>query len=55
MSETLSITRADDPVTCANYAIDNNLMEKSGWMRFKRLAKREKKILILTNQAKLRF
>ena len=37
-----------------SYARDNNLLNEPGWTRFKRLAKREKKLLRLTNQAKLR-
>ena len=53
-SEPLSIIGADDPVTCANYAKDNNLLDTLGWTFFKRLAKREKKLLRITNQAKLR-
>ena len=43
--EPLSIIGADDPVTCANYARDNYLLDTPGWTRFKRLAKREKKLL----------
>ena len=44
-SEPLSIIGADDR--------DNALLDELGWTRFKRLAKREKKLLRLTNQAKL--
>ena len=53
-SEPLSIIAADDPVTCAIYARDNNLLELPGWKRFKRLAKRQKKLFRMANQAKLR-
>ena len=53
-SEPLSIIGADDPVTCAIYARENKLLDKPGWKRFSRLAKREKKLLRLQNQAKLR-
>ena len=53
-SEPLSIIAADDPVTCAIYARDNNLLELDGWKRFKRLAKRQKKLFRMANQAKLR-
>ena len=35
-SEPLSIIAKDDPVTCANYARDNNFLDKAGWTRFKR-------------------
>jgi len=53
-SEPLNIIAADDPITCAIYAKDNNLLELDGWKRFKRLAKRAKKFLRCINQAKLR-
>ncbi|CAJ1938442.1 unnamed protein product [Cylindrotheca closterium] len=52
--EPLSIIGADDPVACAIYARDNNLLETPGWKRFKSIAKREKKLLRMINQAKLR-
>ena len=51
--EPLHIIAADDPVSCAIYAKDNNLLNEPGWKQFKRLAKRQKKLLRLTNQAKL--
>ena len=53
-SEPLSVIGADDPVTCAIYADENNLLDKPGWQRFRRLAKRKKKMLRMLNQAKLR-
>ena len=53
-TEPLSIIAADDPVTCAVYAKEKNLLELSGWKRFKSIAKREKKLLRMVNQAKLR-
>ena len=53
-SEPLSIVAADDPVTCAIYAKENNLLEAPGWKHFKPIAKREKKLLRMVNQAKLR-
>ena len=46
---------ADDPVTYAIYTRDNNLLDKAGWKRFAHLAKREKKLLRLQNQAKPRL
>ncbi len=52
-SEPLSIIAADDPVTCAIYARDNNLLETDGWKWFKAIAKRDKKLLRMVNQAKL--
>ena len=51
--EPLNLIAADDPVTCAIYAKENNLLEKEGWKRFKRIAKRQKKLIRLMNQAKL--
>ncbi len=53
-SEPLSVIAADDPVTCAIYARDAGLLDEPGWKRFKRIAAREKKMLRMVNQAKLR-
>ena len=53
-TEPLSIVAADDPVTCALYAKEKNLLEAPGWKRFKSIARREKKLLRMVNQAKLR-
>ncbi|CAJ1964462.1 unnamed protein product [Cylindrotheca closterium] len=50
----LSIIGADDPVACAIYARENNLLGLPGWKRFRSIAKKEKKLLRLINQAKLR-
>jgi hypothetical protein len=50
----LSIIAADDPVTCALYAKENNLLHQDGWKRFKHLANRKGKLLHMANQAKLR-
>ena len=50
----LSTIAADDPVTCAIYARENNLLELPGWKRFKGIAKRQKKMFRMANQAKLR-
>ena len=38
-TEPLAIIAADDPVTCAIYARDNNLLDLAGWKRFKGIAK----------------
>ena len=38
-TEPLQIIAADDPVTCAIYARDNNLLGLPGWKRFKSIAK----------------
>ena len=53
-AEPLHLIAADDPVTCAIYARDNDLLDLPGWKRFKWIAKREKMLLQMTNQAKLR-
>jgi hypothetical protein len=53
-SEPLAIIAADDPVTCAIYARDNDLLTHVGWKRFKSIARRQKKMFRMANQAKLR-
>jgi hypothetical protein len=40
-SEPLSIVAADDPVSCAIYARDNNLLEIDEWKRFWGIAKHQ--------------
>jgi len=52
--EPLSAIAADDPVTCAIYARDNDLLHLDGWKRFKNIASRQKKMFRMANQAKLR-
>ena len=51
--EPLRIIAASDPVTCAIYAKNNQLLHLDGWARFKRLASRQKKLLRLAHQARL--
>ena len=51
--EPLDMIASDDPVTCAEYAMKHNLLDTSGWKRFKRYAKNEKKLNRMINQAKL--
>ena len=53
-AEPLQVIAADDPVTCAIYAKDNNLLNTPGWKHFKPLARHQKKFTRLINQAKLR-
>ena len=53
-SEPLSLIAADDPVTCAIYARDNDLLGCDGWKRFRRVASRQKQLFRAANQAKLR-
>jgi hypothetical protein len=50
----LKTIEADDPVTCAEYARENNLLNLDGWKQFRRLAKSEKKLKRMINQAKLK-
>ena len=40
--EPLSITTADDSVTCATYTKENDLLALEGWHRFKNLAKKDR-------------
>ena len=40
--EPLSILAADDPVTCATYAKENDLLHIEGWKRLRDLARRDK-------------
>ena len=52
-SEPLKEFAADDPVSCAIYAKDNDLLELDGWKRFNSIARRHKKYVRMVNQAKL--
>jgi Reverse transcriptase (RNA-dependent DNA polymerase) len=52
--EPLSVIARDDPIMCAIYARDNNLLELEGRRQFKGIANRELKFRRLVNQAKLR-
>ena len=52
--EPLSIIAKSDPISCAIYAKDNNLLHLDGWKGFARLARRQKKMLRMANQAKLK-
>jgi hypothetical protein len=45
---------ANDPVTCAIYAKDNNLLDVPNWKRFKSIARRQQHVFRMANQAKLR-
>ena len=51
--EPLAIIGKDDPVTCAICARENDLLNMPGWQRFKGIAKRQKKLFCMANQAKL--
>jgi hypothetical protein len=53
-NEPLKIIAADDPVSCAIYARENDLLDKPGWKRLKQIAKQAKTFTRMVNQAKLR-
>ena len=53
-TEPLHILAADDPVTCALYAKEKNLLDIEGWKRFRGIAKRQKQLTRMINQSKLR-
>ena len=52
--EPLSIIAADDPVTCATYAKENDLLALEGWRRFRSLAKKDKVLARAIKQSKIR-
>ena len=52
--EPLSVLAADDPVTCATYAMANDLLHIDGWKRFRNLAKRDKTLTRAAMQSKIR-
>ena len=51
---TLSIIAADDPVICAAYAEENDLLALEGWCRFRNLAKDDKVLARAIKQSKIR-
>jgi hypothetical protein len=53
-TEPLSVIAADDPMTCAVYAREHDLLDVEGWKHFRNLAKREKHFLRLVKQAKMK-
>ena len=52
--EPLSIIAADDPVTCAAYAKENDLLALEGWHRFRNFAKKDKILARAIKQSKIR-
>ena len=52
--EPLSIIAAADPVTCAAYAKENDLLAVEGLHRFRNLAKKDKVITRAIKQSKIR-
>jgi hypothetical protein len=53
-NEPVTTIAADEPVTCAIYAKDKNLLDGPGWKRFKSIARRQQHMFRMANQAKLR-
>ena len=51
--EPLAVIKKDDPVTCAAYAKDNNLLDTRGWKSLKRIATRTKLYNRMLKQAKM--
>jgi hypothetical protein len=49
-----SVIAADDPVTCAVYAREHELLDVEGWIHFRNLAKHNKHFLHLIKQAKMK-
>ena len=50
--EPLSVLAADDPVACATYAKENDLLHIDGWKRFRNLAKRDKALTSTVMQSR---
>jgi hypothetical protein len=53
-TEPLLVIAANNPVTCAVYAREHDLLDVKGWRRFRNLAKCEKHFLRLVKQAKMK-
>jgi hypothetical protein len=53
-NEPMTAIAGDDPVTCAIYAKDNNLLDVPSWKRFKSIARQQQKMFWMAIQAKLR-
>jgi hypothetical protein len=53
-TEPLLVIAADNPVTCAVYAREHDLLDVKGWKCFRNLAKHDKHFLHLIKQAKMK-
>ena len=51
--EPLSVIAADDPVTCAAFAKQHDLLALEGWYRFRSLAKKDKVFVRVIKQSKI--
>ena len=54
-NEPLSVLAADDPVTCASYAKENDQLHVDGWKRFRNFEKRDKPLTRAIMQPKIRL
>ena len=52
-AEPVKIIAKDDPASVAKYASENNLLNEPGFKQLRKLAKNQKKMLRMINQAKL--
>ena len=52
--EPLSVIAADDPVTCAAYAKQHDLLAVEGWCMFRNLAKKDNVLARTIKQSKIR-
>ena len=52
--EPIFVIAADDPVTCAAYAKDNDLLAVEGWHRFRNLAKKDKILAWAIKKSRIR-
>ena len=52
--EPFPVLASDDPVTCAMYAKENDLLHIDGWKRFRNLAKRDKTLTRAVMQLRIR-
>ena len=52
--EPLSVFAADDPVTCAEYAKEEDLLAVEGWDRFRNLVKKDKVLARAIKQSMIR-
>ena len=48
--EPLDLIASDDPITCANYAKNHDLLDTIGWKRFKRIVTDENRKEVMVNQ-----
>jgi len=54
MSEPLTVFAADDPIACALYVKEKDLLETPGWKSFKKIAKLQQNLVRIVNQAQLK-